>query len=101
MSFNMKDIALISRGRVWLDCGTVPLDMFNNVVHNDVVKEWLPEELRVFRLRLGVTQERMAELLGVHKNYVSMLENGAKRPSKTLRLLLDCLEWQSGKEARS
>ena len=63
--------------------------------------DWTPEALKNFRKTLGLTQESMAERLGVHKNYISMLEYGAKKPGKTLQLLLDCLEREHGKETHS
>lgn len=34
----------------------------------------------------GVTQEQLAKMLGVHKNYLSMIERGERKPSAELVL---------------
>jgi len=56
------------------------------------MKAWLPDEIREFRKRLGMTQRQFASLIGVSGNYVYYLEGGERKPSKTLRILLNCLE---------
>ncbi len=53
---------------------------------------WTPERIKDFRLRLGLTQKAFGKLLGVTDRYIFFLEKGVKKPSKTLQLLLDCLE---------
>ena len=58
------------------------------------MKEWTPEEIKAFRERLNFFQKDMAPLLGVTREYVNYLEKGVKKPSRTLRLLLDCVERQ-------
>lgn len=56
------------------------------------MKEWTPEEIRDFRKRLNLYQKDFALLLGVTERYIIYLEKGVKRPGKTLRLYLDCIE---------
>jgi DNA-binding transcriptional regulator YiaG len=51
-----------------------------------------------------LSQKSLSELLGVAENYVYLLEKGVRKPSKTLRLLLDCVENQlreKGKEVKN
>lgn len=59
------------------------------------MKAWLPDEIREFRKRLGMSQRRFADLIGVSGNYVYYLEGGERNPSKTLRILLEHLERES------
>ncbi len=56
------------------------------------MKEWTPEQIRDFRKRLNLYQKDFALLLGVTERYIIYLEKGVKRPGKTMRLYLDCLE---------
>ena len=58
------------------------------------MKQWTPEEIRNLREKHHLYQKDFAELLGVSRVYVNYLEKGVKRPSKTLRLLLDCVARQ-------
>lgn len=53
------------------------------------------EELRVFgevvrkrRMELGVSQESLAHVAGLHRTYISMLERGIRNPSLTVLLQL-------------
>lgn len=41
---------------------------------------------------MGLTQAEFGKLIGVSRNYICYLERGERRPSKTLMLLLDCIE---------
>jgi DNA-binding transcriptional regulator YiaG len=56
------------------------------------MKAWRPEDIKRLRKKLKLSQAALAERLGVSGNYVYLLEKGVKEPSKTLRLLLDCIE---------
>jgi len=58
------------------------------------MKAWSPEDIIKLRKKFKLSQVILAELLGVTGNYVYLLEKGVKTPSKTLRLLLDCVERQ-------
>lgn len=57
-----------------------------------MTKQWVPEEIRDFRKRLGLYQKDFAELIGVTRLYVIYLEKGVRRPSKTVKILLSLLE---------
>lgn len=59
------------------------------------MKNWTPEEIRLFRKQLGLTQTDFADTLGVTQVYISYMEGGMKRPGKILKRLLDCLERES------
>jgi transcriptional regulator with XRE-family HTH domain len=53
-----------------------------------------PDEIRAWRQRLGLTQARAAESLGVSPRYVEMLEAGDRTPSQTLINFMRCMERQ-------
>jgi DNA-binding transcriptional regulator YiaG len=56
------------------------------------MKDWLPEDIKAFRKRHDLYQREFAELLGVTREYLVYLERGVKKPGKTLKLFLECLE---------
>ena len=56
------------------------------------MKIWGPEQIRKLRDRLELTRAAFGDSLGVTGNYIYLLERGDKTPSKTLCLLLDCVE---------
>jgi len=65
------------------------------------MKAWTPEEIKDFRKRLNLYQKDFALLLGVSMRYIIYLEKGVRVPSKTLRLLLGCIEREAkGKRKR-
>jgi DNA-binding transcriptional regulator YiaG len=55
---------------------------------------WLPDDIKTLRKALGLSQAAFAERIGVSRNYVYLLEKEVKRPSKTLRILLDMIQAQ-------
>ena len=57
-----------------------------------LMKNWTREKIRTLRDRCKLSQKAFSELLGVTENYVYLLERGVKTPSKTLKLLMDCIE---------
>ena len=61
------------------------------------MKAWNPIEIRRLRKSLDLYQRELAELLGVTREYIILLEKGVKTPSKTLKLLLDCVEERTKK----
>lgn len=58
------------------------------------MKQWKPEEIKDFRTRLGLYQKDFAILIGVTRLYVIYLEQGVRKPGKTLKILLTLLEKQ-------
>lgn len=69
------------------------------------MKNWTPKEIKTLREKHGLSQPAFGNLLGVTGNYIYLLEKEVKTPSKTLRLLLDCIEKQfkeneKGKESK-
>ncbi len=53
---------------------------------------WTPEQIKVLRQSLQLTQKKFSVLIGVTDIYVNYLEKGVKRPSKILCLLLDRIQ---------
>ncbi|MGD0884715.1 MAG: helix-turn-helix transcriptional regulator [Thermodesulfovibrionales bacterium] len=58
------------------------------------MNEWLPDDIKTLRKGLGLSQEAFGERIGVSGNYVYLLEKEVKKPSKTLKLLLDFIDAQ-------
>ena len=56
------------------------------------MKKWNAKNIKSLRKQFKVSQTSFGELLGVTRNYIYYLERGEKEPSKTLRLLLSCVE---------
>jgi len=45
------------------------------------IAETIGERIRIYRNRAGLTQEKLAEMAGVHHTYVGQLERGEKNAS--------------------
>ncbi len=56
------------------------------------MKSWTPKQIKALREKHKISQIKLGDHLGVTTNYVYLLEKGVKEPSKTLTLLLDCVE---------
>jgi len=56
------------------------------------MKQWNKEEIREFRVKLGLSQNKLAKVLGVTRQYVVMLETNKRKASLVLKRLFDCLE---------
>jgi DNA-binding transcriptional regulator YiaG len=56
------------------------------------MKNWTSKEIKQLRKDHSISQRVLSELLGVAENYIYYLERGVREPSKSLRLLLDCVE---------
>lgn len=56
------------------------------------MKDWNPQQIKKLREKLGITQMKFAELLGVTRIHVNYLEKGTRSPSKTMCRLLNCIE---------
>lgn len=64
------------------------------------MKQWTAEQIRAFRKRLNLYQRDFAKMLGVTERWIIYLEGGERKPNKTLKLLLDCIEKEKGKEKK-
>ena len=64
------------------------------------MKQWTPEEIRESRKRLNLYQKDFSSKLGVTTRYIIYLEQGVRVPSKTMQLLLDCLERDSEEQEK-
>ena len=67
---------------------------------------WTPQEIKELRQKMTLSQKAFADRLGITRNFVYYLERGEREPSKTLRLLLDCVanqfnENEKGKESKN
>lgn len=56
------------------------------------MKNWTPKEIKELKSNFGLSQKKLSELLGVTRIHIYYLEKGVREPSKTLKLLLDCVE---------
>lgn len=56
------------------------------------MKQWKPKDIKALRKKLKLSQQVFGDLVGVTRTYVNLMERGVKTPSKSLRLLLDCVE---------
>lgn len=68
------------------------IDKVNKVQHNKGMKDWNPKAIKKLRKRLNLTLKSFAELIGVSQRYVIYLENGMRKPSKILKILLNRIE---------
>ena len=64
------------------------------------MKLWTPDEIRNFRKSLSLTQTEFASMLGVTQVYISLMEGGVKKPGRTMKLFLDCLEEKNEMERK-
>ena len=53
---------------------------------------WTSEHIKQLRNAMNLTQEAFAKMIGVTREYVNLLEKGARTPGKTLCILLTCIE---------
>ena len=61
------------------------------------IREQLGLNLRTHRTKLGISQERLAEISGLHRTYISGLERGIRNPSITIiARLADALQIEPG-----
>ena len=81
------------------------LAISNSVRYDYIMRIWTGKEINELRGKYNLSQPAFGSLLGVSGNYIYLLEKGVKKPSKTLKLLLDCVEEkhnenEQGKEIR-
>jgi DNA-binding XRE family transcriptional regulator len=71
-----------------------------NIVYYYIIdmNNWTSEKIKELRTALKLTQKAFGELVGVTREYVNYLEKGVKTPSKTLQILLNCMETKMKKE---
>ena len=62
------------------------------------MRKWTPKRIKDLRQKLSLSQTAFGKLLGVTRHYIYYLEKGVRVPSKTLSLLLDCIEKEKGGE---
>jgi len=57
------------------------------------IAETIGERIRIYRNRAGLTQEKLAEMAGVHHTYVGQLERGEKNASlETIEKIANALK---------
>ena len=56
------------------------------------MREWTNEDIRGLRIRLGLSQTAFGELVGITRMAVYYLERGVRTPSKTLAILMECID---------
>jgi len=66
--------------------------MYHKVRMRQQKKFEIAERVRAFRGRAKLSQDELAERLGVSGNYISMIELGKKSPGTSLRKLFESLE---------
>ena len=73
-----------------------------NTVHLyiEAMKNWTREEIKEFRKRMSLYQKDFALKIGVTMRYVIYLEQGVRRPSKTLKILLSMIETQENEKGK-
>ena len=76
------------------------LDISNSVRYHIIIMNWTPKAIKALRDQYQISQPKLGSLLGVSGNYIYLLEKGVKRPSKTLELLLNCVEKELRKKKR-
>jgi DNA-binding transcriptional regulator YiaG len=64
------------------------------------MKQWTPTRIKDFRKSFNLNQNAFGLKLGVTARYIIYLEKGVKRPGKTLKLFLDCLEKEVTRERK-
>ena len=64
------------------------------------MKDWTRKEINDLRGKYNLSQPAFGNLLGVSGNYIYLLEKGVKKPSRVLKLLLDCVEKQLSKNEK-
>ena len=56
------------------------------------MKSWNELDIKTFRTKLKLSQKAFGELVGVTRMHIYYIERGEREVSKTLKLLLDCVE---------
>jgi DNA-binding transcriptional regulator YiaG len=56
------------------------------------MKAWKRQDITAFRKKLKLSRKAFGNLLGVSRIHVHYIERGEREISKTLKILLDCIE---------
>jgi len=56
------------------------------------MKDWKPKDIKAFRKKLKLSQKAFGGLLGVTRMHIYYIERGEREISKTISLLLDCIQ---------
>jgi DNA-binding transcriptional regulator YiaG len=56
------------------------------------MKQWTPKQVEALRKAHKLTRRALGEMVGVTVSAIYKWERGLKVPSKSLKLLLDCVE---------
>lgn len=59
-------------------------------------KKWTAKRIKQMRLRKGLTQQRLAELIGLTQKTVSAWENGTRNPSGSAKVALEQVDNSAG-----
>jgi transcriptional regulator with XRE-family HTH domain len=46
--------------------------------NNDILLQWLGKKIKFLRNTRGISQEELADIVGVHRTYIGMVERGEK-----------------------
>lgn len=76
------------------NCGNLVLTDGNKVLPKEEGEELNGLKLKMKRMEKGLTQQQLAEKLGLHRQYITAIEKGRRKPSvATLERIaneLDC-----------
>lgn len=56
------------------------------------MKHWTSKDIKSLRNKYKLSQKALSVRLGVTEHYIYYLERGVRKPSKSFKLLLDCIE---------
>ena len=66
--------------------------MITQLAYNYSMKDWQPEQIKAFRMKLKLSQKAFGDILGVTRMHIYYIERGEREVSKTLKLLLNCVK---------
>ena len=64
------------------------------------MRTWTKDEIISLRKALRLSQTSFGDLIGVTRQYVYYLERGVRTPSKTLAILLECINQKETKKKK-
>jgi transcriptional regulator with XRE-family HTH domain len=67
--------------------------MLDKINYNNNFLLWLGKKIRLLRNSKGISQEELADIVGVHRTYIGMIERGEKNVTiLTLSKFVSALE---------